>query len=327
MRADGVSAFVAWQRMPEVDRGVNRAMEWKRLHTFLVVAEAGSFSRAARELSLSQSAVSRQIMILEEELKASLFHRSWRGLNLTEIGEEFFETVKAMDNKLARGLARLNERRDAPEGPLKITTTVAFDSAWLTSRMNLFRQEFPNITISLMLVDDLELDLAARQADCAIRFSRQTEPNLVQRLLIKFRYHVYASQSYLDEHGRPESVEDLDNHTLIVYGNEGPTPVSGINWLLSIGVPEGERREPALRVNSIYGIYRAVDSGMGIAALPYYMSERSEGLVEILPELEGPEIEAFYVYPEELRHSRRIQVVRDFLLEQVKKSKRGGDLR
>jgi len=80
-------------------------------------------------------------------------------------------------------------------------------------------------------------------------------------------------------------------------------------------------REPALRVNSVYGIYRAVESGLGIAALPYYMSERSDSLVQILPDLKGPAIEAFFVYPEELRHSRRIQVVRDFLLEHVEKDK------
>lgn len=297
-------------------------IDWRRLHTFLTVAEAGSFTRAGRELNLSQSAVSRQVSLLEETLSTSLFHRNSRGLVLTEAGEDFYETIRAMANKLAMGVARINERQEKPEGPLKITTSVAFGSSWLTSRMNLFHQLYPDISVSLLLVDNLELDLSLRQADCALRFARQTQLNLVQRYLMKIHYRVFASRDYLDAHGTPETLDDLAKHELIVYGDEVPAPVDHINWLLTMDMPEGETREPALRVNSVYGIYRAVESGLGIAALPYYMSERSPNLIEILPKLKGPAIEVFFVYPEELRHSRRIQVVRDFLVEQVKKDKK-----
>lgn len=297
-------------------------IDWRRLHTFLTVAEAGSFTRAGRELNLSQSAVSRQVSLLEETLSTSLFHRNSRGLVLTEAGEDFYETIRAMANKLAMGVARINERQEKPEGPLKITTSVAFGSSWLTSRMNLFHQLYPDISVSLLLVDNLELDLSLRQADCALRFARQTQLNLVQRYLMKIHYRVFASREYLDAHGTPETLDDLAKHELIVYGDEVPAPVDHINWLLTMDMPEGETREPALRVNSVYGIYRAVESGLGIAALPYYMSERSPNLIEILPKLKGPVIEVFFVYPEELRHSRRIQVVRDFLVEQVKKDKK-----
>ena len=188
--------------------------------------------------------------------------------------------------------------------------------------MNLFHQLYPDISVSLLLVDNLELDLSLRQADCALRFARQTQLNLVQRYLMKIHYRVFASRDYLDAHGTPETLDDLAKHELIVYGDEVPAPVDHINWLLTMDMPEGETREPALRVNSVYGIYRAVESGLGIAALPYYMSERSPNLIEILPKLKGPAIEVFFVYPEELRHSRRIQVVRDFLVEQVKKDKK-----
>jgi DNA-binding transcriptional LysR family regulator len=220
------------------------------------------------------------------------------------------------------GIARINERQAKPEGPLKITTSVAFGSAWLTSRMNRFHQLYPDISVSLLLVDNLELDLTLRQADCAIRLARQTQLNLVQRYLMSIYYRVFASPEYIERHGMPETVDDLDRHELIVYGEDVTPPVETINWLLTANMPAGKCREPALRVNSVYGIYRAVESGLGVAALPYYMSERSSNLVEILPELKGPAIEAFFVYPEELRHSRRIQVVRDFLVEQVEEDKK-----
>ena len=132
------------------------------------------------------------------------------------------------------------------------------------------------------------------------------------------RYHVFASKSFLENNGIPKTVADLDSLPLIVYGDEVPAPVDDINWLLTAGRRVDDPREPTFRVNSIHGIYRAVLSGLGVAALPYYLSEESSYLQEILPYLKGPTIEAYFVYPEELRHSKRIEVLRDFLLDEVR---------
>ena len=294
-------------------------MDWDLLRIFLAVAKAGSFTQAGKTVKLSQSAVSRQVAKLEKSLGVSLFHRHPRGLVLTEQGEDFFRTVKDMSAKLAMAEAIINESRDRPEGPLKITTTVGFGSAWLTSRMNEFNTLFPDIAVTLLLTDSVELDLSMREADVAIRFARQSQPNLIQRKLMSIRYHVFASTEYLAEHGTPRHVKDLDHHQIIVYGDETPAPITDINWLLEAGAGHGHSQEPALRVNSIYGIYRAVLSGLGLAALPYYMSDDSPELVEVLPELRGPSFDVFFVYPEELRHSKRITSVRDFLVDAVKK--------
>jgi DNA-binding transcriptional LysR family regulator len=297
-------------------------VSWDRLRVFLTVAEHGSFTQAGRHLDLSQSAVSRQINALENSLKVSLFHRHARGLMLTEQGEDLLATVREMNALLGMGLARINESSQQPQGPLRITTTLAFGSAWLTSRMNVFHTLFPDVAVSLLLADNLQLDLSLRQADLAIRFEPQTQLNLIQRHLMTIRYHVFATADYLERHGVPATAADLDGHELIVYGEDVPQPVPEINWLLEAGADPDRPREPALRVNSVYGIFRAVESGMGIAALPYYMSDESGKLVEILEDLEGPSIEAYLVYPEELRHSKRIAVVRDFLLRQVDEDSR-----
>jgi DNA-binding transcriptional LysR family regulator len=296
-------------------------LDWNRLRTFLIVTEVGSFTKAGFELGLTQSAVSRQIAALEQELGTALFIRSGRGLILTEAGEYFLETVKGMSKHLTLGLARLNELRATPVGPLRVTTTVGFGSAWLTSRINRFHTVYPDIQVSLLLVDNVELDLLRREADCAIRFQPPTDLNLIQRYIAAFSYKIYGSRTYLAEFGTPKDLADLAEHNLIVYGDEvGGPPVERINWLLTEGMPEGEARTPALRVNSIYGIYRAVESGMGIAALPFYMSERSEELVELFPEIEGPSIPVYFVYPEELRPSRRIDAIRDFLVGEIRAS-------
>lgn len=305
-------------------RASDATIDWKRLHTFLTVAECKSFTSAGRRLSLSQSAVSRQISILEKELQTALFLRTSQGLVLTESGEDFFVTVQAMANKLSMGVARINEWREKPEGPLRITTSLAFGSGWLTARIGKFHETYPGISLSLLLVDDLELDLLLRQADCALRFSRQKHPSLIQRVLMKVRYHVFASRSYLERNGTPRNAEDLNKHNIIVYGEDVPAPITDMNWLLTVNMSPGTLRKPTLRVNSVYGIYRAVESGLGIGALPYYVTEEATGLVEVLPELKGPVFEVSFVYPEELKHSRRIQALRDFLVEEARRDKSKG---
>ncbi len=136
-------------------------MDWDKLRVFHAVAEAGSFTHAGEALNLSQSAVSRQISALEESLHAPLFHRHARGLILTEQGDLLYRTAREVFAKLAMTEAMLTESKDRPRGPLKVTTTVAFGSAWLTPRMREFLDLHPEIEVSLV-VDDDELDLSMR---------------------------------------------------------------------------------------------------------------------------------------------------------------------
>jgi len=289
-------------------------MDWDKLRVFHTVAEAGSFTHAGEILNLSQSAVSRQISGLEESLNVSLFHRHARGLILTEQGELLYRTVHEVFAKLSMVESRITESREKPEGPLKVTTTVAFGSVWLTPRIKTFMETYPDIDMSILL-DDGEVDLAMRQADVAIRFSAPRQPDLIQRHLITLHYHVYAAPEYLKQYGMPKTPADLDNHRIIVYGEDAKAPVENMNWLLSAGTTSA--RAPILRVNNIYGIYRAVQSGLGIAAMPDYFSTVATNLVQVLPELRGPSFDCYFVYPEELRHSKRVTVFRDFLLQKL----------
>lgn len=294
-------------------------MDWDKLRVFHAVADAGSFTHAGEVLNLSQSAVSRQISALEESLNVPLFHRHARGLILTEQGELLYRTVHDVFAKLAMVEAQLTETKDRPQGPLKITTTVAFGSLWLTPRIREFLDLYPDISVELIL-DDAELDLAMREADVAVRMMPPRQPDLVQRHLVTMHYHVYAAPEYLKKYGMPKTVDDLDNHRIIVYGDESTAPVARVNWLSELGAGAGRQRRAVFKVNNIYGIFRAVQSGLGIAALPDYLSREASNLVEILPELRGPSIDAFFVYPEELRHSKRITVFRDFLVRKVQES-------
>ncbi len=292
-------------------------MDWDKLRVFQVVAEAGSFTHAGETLNLSQSAVSRQVGGLEESLKVALFHRHARGLILTEQGEVLYRATQEVSNKLTMAEARLRDSRERPQGPLKITATVAFGSVWLTSRIKEFLNLYPDINVSLVLADN-ELDLSMREADVAIRMNPPRQPDLIQRRLMTLRFHVYAAPEYLKNHGMPKSPEDLDHHRIIVYGEEAHPPAPNLNWLLEAGGQSGCLRRAVLKVNSIYAIFRAVQSGVGIGGLPAYMGEEVGNLVEILPQLRGPSYNAYFVYPEELRDAKRITVFRDFLISKTK---------
>ncbi len=291
-------------------------MDWDKLRVFHAVAEAGSFTHAGETLNLSQSAVSRQISALEESLGVPLFHRHARGLILTEQGELLHRTAREVFAKLSMTEAMLTDSRERPKGPLKVTTTVAFGSTWLTPRLKEFLSLHPDVDLTL-LINDNELDLAMREADIAIRMSAPRQPDLIQRHLMAIHFHLYAHRSYVERKGAPKTPQDLDQHDLVGYPPDVRAPIANINWILEVGASAPGARRLVLQVNSMYAIYRAVESGLGVAAMPDFLVAGNRDMVRILPDVPGPKIDAYFVYAEELRHSKRIAVFRDFLVRKV----------
>jgi DNA-binding transcriptional LysR family regulator len=290
-------------------------MDWDKLRVFHAVAEAGSFTHAGDTLNLSQSAVSRQISALEEALQVPLFHRHARGLILTEQGETLYRTVREVFAKLAMTEALLTESKEKPAGRLKVTTTVGFGASWLTPRLHDFLEAYPDVTVTLLL-DDTDLDLAMREADVAIRMHPPKQPDLVQRHLMTMEWVVSASPEYLKQHGVPQRPEDLDAHRLILFGDYR-APVPDINWLAEIGRRPGNPRRPILEVNSTHAMFLAIQSGLGLGALPDFMQAENEGLVRLMSDVKAPKVDVFFVYPDELRNSKRVAVFRDFMLARL----------
>src|SRR6185437_12222220 len=145
-----------------------------------------------------------------------------------------------------------------------------------------------------LLLDDTDLDLAMREADVAIRMHPPKQPDLVQRHLLTMEWVVCASPDYLKKHGVPQRAEDLDAHRLILFGDYR-VPVEDINWLAEVGRRPGNPRR----------------------ALPDFMVTEEEGLVRLLSDLKSPKVDVYFVYPEELRNSKRVAVFRDFLLARL----------
>jgi DNA-binding transcriptional LysR family regulator len=155
-----------------------------------------------------------------------------------------------------------------------------------------------------------------READVAIRMHAPKQPDLVQRHLLTIRWQVVASPDYLKRSGTPQRGEDLDQHRLVLFGNYHP-PVPDINWLGDIDRRPGSPRRAVLEVNNLQAMLQAVRAGVGVGALPDYMVANADGLVRLLQEINSPKVDVFFVYPEELRNSKRVAVFRDFLLARL----------
>ena len=259
-------------------------MDWDKLKVFHAAAEAGSFTHAGEQLGLSQSAVSRQVSALEQELSVSLFHRHARGLILTEQGELLYRTAHDVFMKLEAARAKLTDSREKPHGELKVTTTPGIGIHWLTPRLGEFMDLFPDIRITLITTDE-ELDLAMREADVAIRLRQPTQPDLIQRKLFSVHFHAYASADYLKRAGTPRTLEELDTHRIIVLGGSTvPVYLQNRNWLTESNRSGKGPREPRLVINNIMGLLRACQRGLGVALLPDYLVEENVGLVQLFGE-------------------------------------------
>jgi DNA-binding transcriptional LysR family regulator len=296
-------------------------MDWDKLKVFHAAAEAGSFTHAGERLGLSQSAVSRQVSSLESELSVSLFHRHARGLILTEQGELLYRTAHDVFMKLEAARTKLTDSRERPNGELKISTTPGIGVHWLTPRLGEFLDLYPDIQVTLLTSDE-ELDLAMREADVAIRLRQPTQPDLIQRKLFSVHFHAYASPEYLKRFGTPKNHEDLDSHRIILLGGSiVPSYLQNRRWLLEIGRNGRGERTAAFTINNVLGVVRACQRGLGIAMLPDYLVEENGGVVQLFGESDRLALDAYFVYPEELKSVARVQVFRDFLVANAQRWK------
>ena len=291
-------------------------MDWDKLKIFHTVAEASSFTKASTILNLSQSAISRQIQSLENELKIKLFERHARGLVLTDNGKYLFKTAHEVISKLKDVESTLSDEKNKLDGKITVTTVVSFGTTWLTPRIKEFMSLHPNIEVELIF-DDKELDLSTRQADIGIWMRRPKQLNYIQKKFIDFHYHIYGSNHYLEKNGYPKTVSDLNKHKFITYGRGAPSPVFNPDWALKLGAKDNKKRKSVMKVNSFYGLLLAVQSGVGLAALPDYITFNVPNLTKVLPNEEGPKTETHFVYPDSLKKVARVKAFRNFIFSKV----------
>ena len=296
-------------------------MDWGKLRSFHAAAESGSLTLAGERLGISQSAVSRQIAALEEQLGVSLFQRHARGLVLTDSGHTLYRSTMEMASAAQSANSALRDQQETPQGELIVAAPVAFGSTWLVPRLGNFVKRHPDLRLDLRLDDQFEYDLLKLEAECAVRLWPADKADLIQRKLGTLGTNLYASPEYLKAYGVPKEPHDLDNHRIIAYGDES-TPLFEMAFACRVGRDDAPPRLATLKVNNVFAMLRAVDAGLGIADVPDYMAATLPRLVRVLPEVTGPVFDLYFIYPSDLRRSKRVAAFREFLTSETEPLRR-----
>ena len=282
---------------------------WSHAKAFLVTAEEGSLSAAARALGLAQPTLGRQIAALEAELGVALFQRVGRGLILTQTGAKLLPHMRAMgDAALNAALISTGQSQDLA-GAVSIAASQPYAAFLLPPILHTLRASHPEIEIKLV-AKDTPSDLLRREADIAIRNFQPTEPDLVARKLPSASARFYATPGYLGQIGHPTSPSGFANASFIGLDNDGMLE----NRLRGMGVPINAQSFPYFADNLLV-MWEMVKNGMGIGVMDSQIADAEPKVQRILPALPAIEYPVWLVAHRELRNTPRIRVVFDHLAE------------
>jgi len=288
-------------------RSIN--FDWNRARAFLVTAEEGSLSAAARALGTTQPTLGRQVASLESELGVALFERGNRGLALTPSGLELLEHVREMGEAASQFSLSAQGQSDSIEGDICISATEAMAVYQLPAIIFELRQAFPGINIEVIATNSTS-DLKRREADIAIRAFRPTQPDLIARKLGEYRARLYASPDYLKSLGSDLSLDDLNRAQFIGFDAEHQL----LKELNKQGLQLSVDNFSVLTESHIVH-WELVKQGVGIGIMVETVGDNEKQVVRVFPELAPYTGVLWLVAHRELRTNRRIKAVYDFLAE------------
>jgi len=283
--------------------------DWNRARAFLVTAEEGSLSAAARALRMAQPTLGRQVAALEDELGVVLFERTGRGLTLTPSGLDLLEHVRGMGAAAGAVSLAAGGRAQSIEGAICITASEIYSAYLLPPIIAALRAEHPGITIEIV-ASNSTLDLRRREADIAVRNARPTQPDLVARKLRDDRGRLYASRSYLSRLGSIDSAEDLARADFIGFDETAML----IDGLRALGLPLTRGNFPVLTQNHLVQ-WQMVKAGVGIGIVPEALGRATPDVVEVLPGMPPIEFPIWLTTHREVHTSRRVRLVFDRLAD------------
>ena len=296
-----------------------RNFNWEKTRSFYIIAKMGSFSNAATFLHISQSGLSRQITELEKALETSLFIRVARGVKLTRKGKELFSIVEANFLNMKGFTHNIHaETNQSKKRKIRIAATHA-DAAYILNDLILdYNKQHPNLTFELVS-DDQMIDVVLSDVDIAIRPLDPKAYGVKQEFLFNLEKELFASPEYLKKYGEPKTVEDLKNHHIIAPAHIEDYPYAELNWVLSLGMPQGKLRDPIYTSTSIECLIQAAEKDMGIIASYEKMKiVRDSNLKKILPGIRHKEKDGYFIYPEFLGEDKDIIEIKDYLKERLR---------
>ena len=292
-----------------------RLVDWDHLRVFYYVAMAGSMTKAAEYLNTFQPSLSRVIQKLENRLGERLFIRGARKLVLTRAGELAFEAAFQSFKHIAFLRHRIEEEKEKPCGDIRLRAANGFLTFYLLKYIPGFLKQYPDIRLSISSGKVIPaLDLL--EMDVIIRPLLPDRKDLIQIPLLTNHVKLYASQDYLKEFGTPQNPEDLDHHRLIAFGTPpGSHGFHGMNWHLTLGLTEGQKRKAFIEVDLPEDRLQLAAAGLGITTISAeHPHLENYNLVEVLGHIQGPTVQSYYIYSENLQNSKRLQLLRDYLV-------------
>jgi len=284
--------------------------DWNRARAFLVTAEEGSLSAAARALGMTQPTLGRQVTALEQELGVVLFERIGTGLVLTPSGLELVEHVRTMGEAANRVSLTANGQSQNIEGNISISVSEVHAVFWLPPIIAKLRQQEPQITVELVVTNDVS-DLRRREADIAIRNFRPTQPELIAKKISDVSARLYATPDYIKRLGTPGDLHQAD---FISFDGTGML----MNFLNELGLNLTKKNFPILTENYL-AHWELVKHGLGIGIMPEDVGNAEPLVKQVLPKLEPIVFPIWLTTHRELNTSRRVRVVFDLLATELSK--------
>lgn len=285
------------------------SFDWNQARAFLATAEEGSLSAAARALGLTQPTLGRQVAALESDLGLTLFERGPRTMDLTEAGLELLDHVRTMGEAAERLSLSASGQSSTIEGEVCLTASDVFSVYHLPPILERLRVEAPGVEIEVVASNEIR-DLRRREADIAIRHVRPKHQDLVAKLLRETTWHFYAAPSYIERHGRPESVADLADSVWVSFGARE----SFLASLSSQGLPLTMDNLKYACDSGLAG-WEMVKQGLGMSVMTRDVAEMTPEVEMVLPDYEASTVPVWLVTHREIHTSRRIRLVFDVLAD------------
>jgi len=288
-----------------------KTLPWDLIQNFLVIAKAGSLSKAALELNTSQPTLSRQMAALEKHIESTLFDRSTQGLKLTEVGIKLIENSEAMQNNAEQFYRIASGENISLSGSIRISANEIIGLYYLPKIISQFNQKYPELTVEIE-ISNKETSLNKRDADIALRMFRPTQPDLITKRLADIELNFVASKNYLKRHREPKSLHDAIEHKLIGYDRNTLfiDAIKQLKWPFDASNFKNKTDFLPLQIE-------LARQGAGITITHKNLLNRFSDLQVILTDVKIPAIEFWQVCHADVHHNRKIRVMMDFLSEKL----------
>ncbi|ALO33507.1 LysR family transcriptional regulator [Colwellia sp. MT41] len=283
-------------------------MNWQGISEFVYVAEAESFTLAAKKLAISTAQVSRQITALEHRLKVKLLYRTTRKVSLSQEGRLFYQHCRVILDGLEQAETAITNLQSTPQGKIKLTASVTYGEQQVLPLINDFILQHPDIQVMAHLSNQ-KIDLVDEGYDLAIRLGKLHDSTLMAKKLAQRTNYVCAAPAYISKYGTPHALSELKQHNCLLGTLD--------YWRFRENNKEKNIRvSGSLRFNSGYGLVDAALKGIGIVQLPdYYVKDYIEQgrLISLLDHYREPDEGIWAVYPHNRQLSVKIRLLVDYL--------------